>query len=71
MRPLCLNYWSCDGNMVNSLVMVPFLPFIFEVRARSSSNHIGNSSESWIAEVFLFWGGGVVRLVDLLKGWGW
>jgi hypothetical protein len=59
VRPLHLNYWSCDDNMVDSLVMVPFLAFIFEVGAGPSGNHMDDSFERWIGKV-----------IFLFRGWG-
>jgi hypothetical protein len=40
--------------MVHASVVVLFLPLCVEVHARSSSDHMDNSSIWWFSEVLLF-----------------
>jgi hypothetical protein len=59
MRPLRLNDGSYDGDMVDPLVMIPFLLFVLEVRAGPFDDHMNHFLEGWIGEVFLLWWWGV------------
>jgi hypothetical protein len=52
MRPLRLDDMSCDGDMVDPSMVIPFLSFILEIQARPSGDHMNHSSEGWINEVF-------------------
>jgi hypothetical protein len=55
MRPPCLYYWSGEGNVVNTSVVVPLLPFRFEVHAGPSGDHVDDSAIWLFGEVFLLW----------------
>jgi hypothetical protein len=70
MGPLCLHDWTCDGDVVDTAVMVPLLSLRVEVDAGPPSDHVNDSAIRLIGEVFLLWGLGVVDVL-LLQVWRW
>jgi hypothetical protein len=55
MRPLCLNDGSCDCDMIDPLVVIPFLSFVLEIGPGAFIDHVNHSPEGRVYEVFLLW----------------
>jgi hypothetical protein len=63
MRPPCLYDWAGEGDVVDTLIVVPFLPLRLEVHARPSGDHVDDSAIWLLDEVFLLWCLGVIMVV--------
>jgi hypothetical protein len=55
--------WGGEGDVVDTLVMIPLLPLRLEVDAGPSGDHVDDSAIRLIGEVFLFWCLGVILVV--------
>jgi hypothetical protein len=51
--PLCLHDWAGDGDVVDTLVVVPLLSLRVEVDAGPPSDHVNDAAIRLISEVFL------------------
>jgi hypothetical protein len=54
MGPLCLHHWTGESDVVDTTIMILFLPLGVEVYAGSPSDHVDDSMIRLLDEVFLF-----------------
>jgi hypothetical protein len=73
MGPLCLHCWASESDMVHASVVVPFLPFCFEVNVGPSGDDVDDSMIWWFGEVFLLGCLGVVMVwwIWVMRRWWW